>query len=131
MYSVRVIIIFVYIRNIMFFASKKTFNIIFLINKLNASNLPPYEYSYLFTNQWWDCPKNVLIIYTPIPLQPFSHMWRVDREWGDISINWKLIWLAQRNKMPTGPNGHLSNRYFTLTSCQKGSYLYINNPIIE
>ena len=28
-------------------------------------------------------------------------------------------------------NGHLSIRDFTLTSCQKGSYLYINSPIIE
>ena len=35
------------------------------------------------------------------------------------------------NKRPTGLNGHLSIRDFTLTSCQKGSYLYINNPIIE
>ena len=52
------------------------FNIklLFLVNKLNASNLPPSEYSYLLTNQWRNCQKNVLIIYTPIPLQPFSHM---------------------------------------------------------
>ena len=35
------------------------------------------------------------------------------------------------NKRPTGLNGHLSIRDFTPTSCQKGSYLYINNPIIE
>ena len=35
------------------------------------------------------------------------------------------------NKRPTGLNGHLSIRDFTLTSCQKGSYLYINIPIIE
>ena len=35
------------------------------------------------------------------------------------------------NKRPTGLNGHLSIRDFTLTSCQKGSYLYINVPIIE
>ena len=35
------------------------------------------------------------------------------------------------NKRPTGLNGHLSIRDFTLTSCQKGSYLYINSPIIE
>ena len=38
------------------------------------------------------------------------------------------VWL---NKRPTGLNGHLSIRDFTLTSCQKGSYLYINSPIIE
>ena len=35
------------------------------------------------------------------------------------------------NKRPMGLNGHLSIRDFTLTSCQKGSYLYINSPIIE
>ena len=35
------------------------------------------------------------------------------------------------NKRPTGLNGHLSIGDFTLTSCQKGSYLYINSPIIE
>ena len=35
------------------------------------------------------------------------------------------------NKRPTCLNGHLSIRDFTLTSCQKGSYLYINSPIIE
>ena len=34
-----------------------------------------------------------------------------------------------KNKRPTGLNGHLSIRDFTLT--YKGSYLYINNPIIE
>ena len=28
------------------------------------------------------------------------------------------------NKRPTGLNGHLSIRDFTLTSCQRGSYLY-------
>ena len=28
-----------------------------------------------------------------------------------------------------GLNGHLSIRDFTLTSCQKGSYLYINSRI--
>ena len=27
-----------------------------------------------------------------------------------------------------GLNGHLSIRDFTLTFCQKGSYLYINSP---
>ena len=35
------------------------------------------------------------------------------------------------NKRPTGLNGHLSIRDFTMTSFQKGSYLYINSPIIE
>ena len=35
------------------------------------------------------------------------------------------------NKRTTGFNDHLSIRYNTLTSCQKGSYLYINSPIIE
>ena len=34
-------------------------------------------------------------------------------------------------KRPTGLNGHLSIRDFTLTSCQKGSYLNINSPIKE
>ena len=32
------------------------------------------------------------------------------------------------NKRPTGLNGHLSIRDFQLTSCQRGSYLYINSP---
>ena len=38
---------------------------------------------------------------------------------------------AHLNKRPTGLNGHLSIRDFTLTSCRKGSYLYINSPIKE
>ena len=33
-------------------------------------------------------------------------------------------------KRPTGLNGHLSIRVFTLNSCQKGAYLHINSPII-
>ena len=45
------------------------------------------------------------------------------------SIQFRIQWIF--NKRPTGLNGHLSIRDFTLTSCQKGSYLYINNPIIE
>ena len=40
-------------------------------------------------------------------------------------ISWKI------NKWPTGLNSHLSIRDFTPTSCQKGSYLCINSPIIE
>ena len=32
--------------------------------------------------------------------------------------------------MPTGLNGHLSIKDFTLNSCQKGAYLHINRPII-
>ena len=32
---------------------------------------------------------------------------------------------------PTDLNGHKSIRNVTLHSCQKGSYLHINNPIIE
>ena len=39
--------------------------------------------------------------------------------------------MLKKNKRPTGLNGHLSIRDFTLTSCQKGSYLYINSPIKE
>ena len=35
------------------------------------------------------------------------------------------------NKRPTGLNGHLSIKDFTLNSCQKGAYLHINSPIIE
>ena len=31
---------------------------------------------------------------------------------------------AKENKRPTGLNGHSSIRDLTLTSCQKGSYLY-------
>ena len=34
-------------------------------------------------------------------------------------------------KRPTGLNGHLSIRDFTLTSCQRSSYLHINRSIIE
>ena len=37
---------------------------------------------------------------------------------------------ARLNKRPTGVNGHLSIRDFTLNSCQKGAYLHINSPII-
>ena len=35
------------------------------------------------------------------------------------------------NKRPTGLIGHLSIRNFTLTSCQKGSYLNNNSPFIK
>ena len=35
------------------------------------------------------------------------------------------------NKRPTGLNGHLSIRDFTLNYCQKGAYLHINSPIIK
>ena len=35
------------------------------------------------------------------------------------------------NKRPTGLYSHLSIRDSSLTSCLKGSYLHINNPIIE
>ena len=35
------------------------------------------------------------------------------------------------NKMPMVLNGHLSNGDSRLTSCQKGSYLHFNRPIIE
>ena len=34
------------------------------------------------------------------------------------------------NKRPTGLNGHLSIRDFTLNSCQKGAYLYLSSIII-
>ena len=34
------------------------------------------------------------------------------------------------NKRPTGLNGHLSIRDFTLNSFQKSAYLHINSPII-
>ena len=42
-----------------------------------------------------------------------------------------LTAISPWNKRSTGPNGHLSIRDFTLTSCQRGSYLYINSPIKE
>ena len=45
-----------------------------------------------------------------------------------VWLNWPI---GSQDKRPTGLNGHLSIRDFTLTSCQKGSYLYINSPIIE
>ena len=35
------------------------------------------------------------------------------------------------NKRPTGLNGHLHIRDYTLTSYQKDLYLHINRPIIE
>ena len=34
------------------------------------------------------------------------------------------------NKRPTGLKGHPSFRDFTLTTCQRGTYLHINSPII-
>ena len=34
------------------------------------------------------------------------------------------------NKRPTGRNGHLSIKDFTLTSCQKGLYLYVKRAYI-
>ena len=39
--------------------------------------------------------------------------------------------MLKKNEKPICLNGHLSIRDFTLTSCQKSSYLYINSPIIE
>ena len=38
---------------------------------------------------------------------------------------------SKKNKRPSGLNGHLSIRDFTLTSCQRCSYLYINSPVID
>ena len=38
---------------------------------------------------------------------------------------------VHRNKRSTGLRGLLSYRDFTLTSCQKGSHLHINSPILE
>ena len=49
----------------------------------------------------------------------------------EFDIDLEQMFTANYNKRPTGLNGHLSIRDFTLTSCQKGSYLYINSPIIE
>ena len=37
----------------------------------------------------------------------------------------------QETKLPICLNGHLSIKDSTLTSCQEGSYLNINSPIIE
>ena len=45
-----------------------------------------------------------------------------------IKFNESILLLL--NKRPTGLNGHLSIRYFTLNSCQKGAYLHINSPVI-
>ena len=39
--------------------------------------------------------------------------------------------LLKINKRPTGIKDHLSIRDSTLNSCQKGSYLQFNRPIIE
>ena len=50
---------------------------------------------------------------------------------GDINCSSKGSTSISCNKRPTGLNGHLSIRDFSLTSCQKGLYLYINSPIIE
>ena len=47
---------------------------------------------------------------------------------------WFSLWTKcffHKTKGPMGLNGHLSIRDCTLTSCQKGSYLHINSPIIE
>ena len=48
-----------------------------------------------------------------------------------LTVQKLLARLKFSNKRPTGLNGHLSIRDLTLTSCQKGSNLYINSPIIE
>ena len=45
---------------------------------------------------------------------------------GKISKNLHLKF----NKRPTGLNGHLSIRDFTLNSCQKGAYLHLSSIII-
>ena len=41
-----------------------------------------------------------------------------------------LITMLILNKRPTGLNGHLSIRDFTLYSCQKGAYLHLSSIII-
>ena len=38
--------------------------------------------------------------------------------------------MALTYRRPKGINGHLGIRDFTLTSCHKGAYLYINSPIL-
>ena len=48
----------------------------------------------------------------------------------DIRVNFARIKRCTQfinDKMPTGLNGLLSIRDYTLTSCQKGSYLHSNN----
>ena len=51
---------------------------------------------------------------------------------GNVRSRYKVKLKNNLNKRPTGLHGHLSIRDFTLTSCQKGSYLYIIiSPIIE
>ena len=47
-----------------------------------------------------------------------------------LSSNFMLMIQWYLNKRPTGLNGHLSIRDFTLNSCQKGAYLHSNSPII-
>ena len=39
--------------------------------------------------------------------------------------------MCRKNKRPRGIKGYLSIRNFSLTSCQKSSYLHISSHIIE
>ena len=49
----------------------------------------------------------------------------------NIIFNQFIEGKTHENKRPKGFNGHLSIGDFTLTLCQKGTYLHITNPIIE
>ena len=67
------------------------------------------------------------LLFTDLPTQFFSPVSFIFPK--NLCLIMRVLELI--NKRATGLNGHLSIRDFTLTSCQKGSYLYINRPMIE
>ena len=138
MYSIRVIIIFVYIWNIMFLALKK----------LIRYQLQYYLISNYFFNQQDECKQFTafwIFMFVDqsakgLPKECSNNIqsngrWRRSQKYFVAKFQAKKIqadMTSSKKQEATGLNGHLSNIYFTLTSCQKGSYnLYINRPIIE
>ena len=83
---------------------------------------------------------DIFTCWMVIPI--FNEIWNFPRylwnpDVGSIHVGlvaskniWHFLLKIKNNKRPTGLNGHLSIRDFTLNSCQKGAYLHINSPII-
>ena len=72
-------------------------------------------------------PQLLHLLFMDLPTQFFSPVSFIFPK--NVCLIMRVLEL--KNKRATGLNCHLSIRDFSLTSCQKGSYLYINSPIKE
>ena len=78
----------------------------------------------MFTSKLYIISKTIFLLNKT----PMGHIAHLRKQLKSINTYDYIIMLIKRrkNKRPTGLNGHLSIRDFTLASSQKGSYLYIN-----